>query len=393
MTNSLDINESMCIMAWDTVAIRPYGVVLPCCRFKPDAEFAAASRIDSDFRNGQQWQQLRQKMLDGEPLKGCQTCYQDDAAKKTSMRVFETRNQIVHLHKPVPTTTESTKLRFLEIAFSNLCNLACVGCNANFSSTWAAEDYKRGRLNTQTTSALVQHDNDLSDLDLSSLEDLKLIGGEPFMDQKRYIELMSRVDLSRVRLRISTNGTVLPSERLRELMEQCKQVILRVSIDGVRSVNEWYRWPTNFTEFQSNLDQFESWWGNNPRFILATHTVVNIYNVWTLDQLVLFMNDRYPRWSLDFDLLKHPNWQSVLVLPEEHKHRLSEKLAMWHNTISGNWPEWHGCPFETTRQKLQLPAQSTIEEFKEKTLALAAERNLDLFKMVPDIQPLFRNSP
>lgn len=392
MTTSQDINESMCIMAWDTVAIRPYGVAQPCCRFKPDPNFIKNSTVAVDFRSGPEWVGVRQKMLDGVKMVECQTCYQDDAAKKKSMRLNETEMQVIHLHKKLPTTTEPSKLRYLEVAFSNLCNLACVFCDARFSSTWGAEDYKHGRLDTSRQKVLIEHGDDLSSLDLSELEDLKLIGGEPFMDQKRFIALMSRIDLSRVRLRISTNGTVLPSPQLRALMEQCRQVILRVSIDGVGSVNEWNRWPTKWSELQTNLDQFQSWWGNNPRFVLATHHVINIYNVWTLNELVQYMNTRYPSWSLDFDLLKYPYWQSVFILPPHHKNILAEKLSGWNDTIVGNWPDWHGSPFETTRHKLDISPQSTIEEFREKSLALAAERGLDLFAMVPDVQPLFQET-
>jgi len=41
---------------------------------------------------------------------------------------------------------------------------------------------------------------------------------------------------------------------------------------------------------------------------------------------------------------------------------------------------------------MNLPAKSTLEEFKEKTLALAKERDLDVFKMVPHIARLFEDS-
>ena len=290
METSPEINESMCVLPWDSVAIRPYSVAMPCCRFRTDAEFGQASNVHMDFRHSPAWDNIRQRMLDGTKLPECKQCYDDEASGKSSTRLLDTRTHI-KIHKELPTTTTPNKIRFLELAFSNLCNLACVSCSAWFSSTWATEDYKRGRLWHQIPKVLVEHNSDVDKLDLSSLEVLKMIGGEPLMDQKRFIELLERIDLSKIKLLISTNGTVLPNAKLKSLIDQCNELVLDVSIDGVGSANEWYRWPTKVSEVEATMNQFQEWWGNKPKFQLRTHTVVSIYNVWNLDEYINSMLD------------------------------------------------------------------------------------------------------
>lgn len=391
METSPEINESMCVLPWDSVAIRPYSVAMPCCRFRTDAEFGQASNVHMDFRHSPAWDNIRQRMLDGTKLPECKQCYDDEASGKSSTRLLDTRTHI-KIHKELPTTTTPNKIRFLELAFSNLCNLACVSCSAWFSSTWATEDYKRGRLWHQIPKVLVEHNSDVDKLDLSSLEVLKMIGGEPLMDQKRFIELLERIDLSKIKLLISTNGTVLPNAKLKSLIDQCNELVLDVSIDGVGSANEWYRWPTKVSEVEATMNQFQEWWGNKPKFQLRTHTVVSIYNVWNLDEYINYMNTNYPTWILDFDWINSPFWQATAILPEKYKKELTEKLTMWSTTVKGNWREWHGDPFVSTIHRMNLPAKSTLEEFKTKTLALAKERDLDVLKMVPHIAPLFENT-
>jgi hypothetical protein len=330
-------------------------------------------------------------MLDGVKLPECKQCYDDEASGKASTRLLDTQMHI-KIHKELPTTTVPNKIRFLEFAFSNLCNLACVSCSAWFSSTWGTEDHKRNRLNPAIPKVLVEHNTDIDKLDLSSLEVLKMIGGEPLMDQKRFIDLLERIDLSKIKLLISTNGTMLPNARLKELIDQCNQLVLDVSIDGVGSVNEWYRWPTKVSEVEAVMNQFQEWWGTRPGFFLRTHTVVNIYNIWNLDEYVEYMNKNYPKWVLDFDWINQPFWQATAILPENYKKELTEKLTVWSTTVKGNWHWWVGNPFVSTLHRMNLPAKSTLKEFKEKTLALAKERDLDVFKMVPHIARLFEDS-
>lgn len=387
-----EINESMCILPWDSVAIRPFSTAMPCCRFRTDHKFGDASNVHLDFRNSPEWNDIRQRMLDGIKLPECRQCYDDEASGKTSTRLLDTSRHVVTLHKKLPTTTQPEKIRFLEIAFSNLCNLACVSCSAWFSSTWGTEDFKRNRLNPAIPKVLVEHNTDVDKLDLSSLEVLKMIGGEPLMDQKRFIDILERIDLSKIKLLISTNGTMLPNAKLKSLIDQCDELVLDVSIDGVGSVNEWYRWPTKVSEVEATMNQFQEWWGNRPKFQLRTHTVINIYNIWNLDEFIDYMNTKYPKWVLDFDWMNQPFWQATAILPDTYKIQLTKKLKEWSATVKGNWHSWHGDPFVSTLHRMNLPAKSNLEEFRTKTLALAKERDLDVLKMVPHIAPLFENT-
>lgn len=388
----LDVSETMCLLPWDSAAIRPFSTAMPCCRFSlPNAiSFATESNVGNDFRNSVTWVKTRESMLAGEKISSCFRCYREEESGSESMRTLSIKEHLKR--KTLPTDANILPLRFLEIAFSNLCNLGCVSCSASYSSTWAAEDYKHGRL-PPGQKALIQHNNDLGDIDLSHVTVIKIIGGEPFMDQARFIALLKRLNLKTLGIRISTNGTVLPNEELKSLMDQCKHVVLDVSLDGFESVNEWYRWPTKWHEVVSNMNQYHAWWGDKSNVLLQIHTVINAYNIWTLDKTVQFMIDNYPTWGIDSDWIVIPAWQSLGVIPNEYKKYLTEKLITWNNTIKPNTRFGKANPFKVSIDRLNdSPGNSSWEEFKSRSLSLSKERKLDLFAMVPDLKDPFNIS-
>lgn len=399
---NVEVSKTMCMLPWDSAAIRPFSTALPCCRFNlPDTvKFADESNIDNDFRNSPTWIKTRESMLSGEKVDSCFRCYREEESGAQSMRTLSLRPHEENNYNTIPITAEVLPLRFLEIAFSNLCNLACVSCSSAYSSTWASEDYKLGR-RPPGQKSLIQHKNDLSDIDLSQITVIKIIGGEPFMDQDRFISLLKRLNLKNLTLRISTNGTVLPCEELKLLINQCKHVVLDVSLDGFESVNEWYRWPTKWHEVVANMNQFDNWWGETTNVLLQIHTVINAFNIWTLDKTMQFMIDNYPKWGVDSDWIVVPAWQSVSVIPAKYKKLLTEKMVKWNDTIKPNVRFGKANPFIVSIDRLKDEPVNPIlynstdgvlliwEEFKSRSLGLASDRKLDLFAMVPDLEEPF----
>ena len=380
-------NKSICIYPWSGVAIRADDKVAPCCRFWASYEFKKEINTSIDFRNSKSWKNLQEKMLAGEKDMACRMCYDEEAIGNESMRTMSIKN------RQLPTTTDILPIEFLDIAFNNLCNLACVSCSRICSTTWGTEDYKSGRL-SKSTKVLMEHSESIVDnLDLSQLKYLKIFGGEPLMDQDKFIKLMKKLNLSQLRVGISTNGTYLPNPELKNLMDQCTKIDLFVSLDGLDSVNDWYRWPSKFSKVRENMDQYTEWWGDTHSVNLIVYSVINIYNIWSLDKFIKFINNYYPKWKIDWGWVNgnHTLWQQLSVIPKHQKELLEKQLIEWRNNIQENRLRGASAadPFSTSIQLLNYASNSSIEEFQKKSLELAKERNLDLFKMVPDIIPLF----
>lgn len=377
----------MCQWAWDSIAVRPDGNSLPCCKFRlakleDYGRWSDANPIGPNMRNGPGWKTIRQKMLAGEPLQECSTCYAEEASGAKSLRVIRQEQ-----YPATYTSINAAPLKFLEISFSNLCNLACVSCGKWCSSTWATEDFKHGR---NTGGSFIEHGQPIEELeDLSQLTELKIIGGEPFMEQKRFIKLMKKINFDNIEsMFIATNGTQLPSDELRSLIEQCKLVRLKVSFDGTGSVNDWYRWPSKFNQVETIMQQYQEMWGEYTNISLETHSVINIFNIYDFKNMVDYMATKFPGWKMSFTYIITPTWQSITLLPVEEKLKLTEQFLEYAETVPCVWHPQLGNPFKIAIDRMNDKPSSTLEEFKSRTLALAAERNLDIRSMVPTISHL-----
>lgn len=376
------------MFAWDSIAIRPDGKIIPCCAFSGSSSVELSTDIStpgSNIRNHPEWIQLRKNMLNGIKVDSCKSCYQRESQGHFSLRTRYTEKATL------PATTEALPLRYIEANFSNLCNLACVHCNANSSSTWGAQDYKFGRLKHRH--ALIEHNIPLEQLDLNQVTELKIIGGEPFMEQRRFADLMEKLDLPNLTLRISTNGTMLPNDRLKYLIDQCQRVFITVSLDGIYQTSDWFRWPSKFNQIQEVMTQFENWWGDNNKYNLFIKNCVNLYNIWTMDQFVNYTNQHHPQWKVYFDFVTTPTWQDICLMTDTLKQMMKLKLQSWHDTIEVNVDSQAGNPFLRALNHLDGTTRSTWQEFQQHTTRLGQERNIDAFEMIPELGAVVKMSP
>jgi sulfatase maturation enzyme AslB (radical SAM superfamily) len=370
------MNKTLCAYPWRSAAIRPNGLTIPCCRY-PHIDEVESVVDNLMVRNTPHWVSIRDSMLKGKVVEGCHSCYQDEANGLTSMRQYS-------LSKFVPIKNEIGPVEQLEVSFSNLCNLACVHCSSFFSSKWYAEDVKSGRVKK---SGVLENSFSFDLWDMSHITELKIIGGEPFMEQPQFINLLQNLDISKVSIQICTNGTILPNEDLKKLIEQCKNVYLCVSLDGLESTNDWYRWPSKFDKVVAGMLQYEEWWDNLNNVHFIVHHVINAINVVELKKFVDYMQDVFPLWKVEWDWIRWPDWQQLSVLPTSLKKELVtqfEKELQYSNKKIPN-------PYKITIERMNEKTDLNFDVLEHNVASISQERNLDYQKMIPLITQHFKN--
>lgn len=369
------MNKTLCAYPFFAAAIRPNGLTIPCCRY-PHIDEEDSYVWNDKVRNTAHWQQIRDKMLAGEPVEGCHSCYQDERNGLRSMRQHS-------LSKFTPTENATVPVEQLEVSFSNLCNLACVHCSGFFSSKWQAEDRKAGR---EETKGFIKNDFDFEQWDLSAVKELKIIGGEPFMESNKFKKLLQSIDLSKVNLQICTNGTVLPDNELKELIEQCNNVYLCVSMDGLYQTNDWYRWPSKFDDCMEVIKTFEGWWKDNNKIHFVIHTVVNLINVIELEKFLDFMHTELPLWRVEWDWIRWPHWQQLSSLPDIVKDDLIKEFDRLNKNYSYNNID---NPYAVTIERLKEPRIDSWDIVKQNITSTSKERKLDFLAMVPSYKEIW----
>lgn len=371
-------NGSLCSYPWRAAAIRPNGLTIPCCRY-PHIDDLDSFVSSSNVRNTDTWKNIRKKMLAGEKVEGCSSCYQDESNSLISMRQYS-------LEKFIPINELIIPVEQLEVSFSNLCNLACVHCSSFFSSKWYSEDVKFARV---IKSGVLENDFNFSKWDLSKVNELKIIGGEPFMEQRKFVDLMKNLDLSKIDLQICTNGTIIPSTELKSLIEQCKNVYLCISLDGVGTTNDWYRWPSKFDEVIDNMMIFENWWKEKKNIYFIVHHVVNAINIFELKKFVEYMEITFPNWRIEWDWIRWPYWQELSVFENSTKVDLIDELESLNREYIEKDENLRPNPYRISIERILETSNSNFDVFKKEVLRLSKERNLDFFKMVPSFKTIW----
>ena len=206
----------------------------------------------------------------------CSKCIAQEQSNKKSMRLgyLETHGK----------ETYDPSIQYLDVDIDYTCNLACVTCGPELSTTWRKE------LGIKGVNVRPNIDNfiktKLHTLDLSNLRELRMWGGEPFLTltHKQILQyLVDHIDVSQIKLMYNTNGTQRIDQSTRELIEKFKFARISFSIDGIGSQFEYLRHPAKWNEVEENL----FWWQKNlPHNSMLSLTVTaSILNVLSLDDV------------------------------------------------------------------------------------------------------------
>ena len=177
---------------------------------------------------------------------------------------------------------------------------------------------------------------DVTTLDkyIPDLRMVKMTGGEPFLIPE-YDYILEKIheigNAENMWLDYSTNLTVRPKKRLKELWSKYKQIKFATSLDGVGKVIEYQRHPCKW----ERVDQVMNDLMKIPNAWVGVRTTQTIYNILDMPNIANYfaeLEDKYNKpfgedsW-LNFVAASTPEFLSITVLPKWAKDLVAEKLA------------------------------------------------------------------
>lgn len=325
------MNRTFCILPWVHSCSRPNGDVLPCCRFQDTNLLNRYKGRPIEALTGPEMDNLRQDMLDGNYVQGCSKCYQEEVHKGTSMRLES--NKDYSDIQPQITSKYFHGLRYIEVALSNTCNLQCAMCSSTFSSSWySLEKALTGR---QQYSGILQTGIDLEEVDLSGLRRIKVLGGEPLLDQKFFelVDLLVSTGYSKnIRLMFFTNSTVYFNTNLKENLKRFQSVKISCSIDGYGDLNSYIRRGSSWTKVEEVfLDILEL--NTEPNIDVCTHSVISAFNVNRIDELLDWFRSKGPH-KCSLDILQAYSHPSLQALRRNQKEQIRQIVSSNRNQVA-----------------------------------------------------------
>jgi organic radical activating enzyme len=282
----------------------------PCCRFRDlSANFNTEEHTLKQYKESEYFSNIIDEMKNSwHP--GCKKCEMDEKINKKSLRM-----------KMNDELSGNNGIEYLELSLSKQCNLHCRMCNSAFSSSWVDLIKKNPEISDLT---YISHPINLSlenifkDLDITRLNRIKYLGGEPFIttEIRDLFELLdSKGMIENIEFEIVSNCTLFP-KKLIKYLKRFRKLRLFLSIDGIGSVNEYIRDGKSWNDIITNIEKWKEYKSKHDNIIIFSLTTVQAYNLHQISKLKNFAKEHGIIFQTH--MLWGPDQLSIHALPTEY---------------------------------------------------------------------------
>ena len=332
----LDSN-TFCMLPWMHLHAIPDGRAYPCCfGFDPYPVGNANEKSMKEIFNDERMKKLRLNMLNNKKSKECGKCYDQEKSGFFSLRLSSNKH-FGHLIDLVDSTkadgTADFIMKYWDIRFSNLCNMACRSCGTWFSSNWY-EDHKKIHGSDPGHPKIMRVGRSANDIweqlleQFDHVEQFYFAGGEPIIMEEhlRILKELDKRKMYHVRLIYNTNfsKSKFKGTDIFELWNKFDSVSIGASLDAEGARAELIRKGTKWDDIVANRKRMMEVCPKVDFYISSTVGMVNALHVpdfhrnWVEEGLIK------PQ-DFNFNLLQWPKWQRMDMFPQEYKKRVEEK--------------------------------------------------------------------
>lgn len=301
--------KNFCALPFHHIAVQPHGVYNVCCQhvIPLDRQLNIKTSSPDDWTGSQYVQEVQHYFLQDQRHPGCSSCWDHEDQNFASMR-----QRVIKEYTILGIDTANPSIKNAEINLGNLCNLKCLMCQEQESSSILAENVRLGIniLNQQDLKWNETAHANAKKIIQSQPRVLNIRGGEPFYN-KDLLNLVRDIPDQQARqmvLHITTNATIWNNE-WQEALSRFRSVRMMFSVDATNELYEYMRFPGSWLETSSNIEQIIKL----PNVNGMIHCVVQNLNIARLQDII--------DWSmqcgvhLEFDLLWKPNYLEIVNLP------------------------------------------------------------------------------
>jgi MoaA/NifB/PqqE/SkfB family radical SAM enzyme len=310
-TRPAGVRDTPCLAPFNAIYIGHRGRIWSCCANKVYTLGVYPDQSLEQIWFGEKADGLRASLSANDFSKGCQVCYHRLRAGNYNVaaRGYDLTSR---RRDGYPTR--------MEFELSNTCNLECVMCRGEFSSSIRKNRDQKPPIPVPYDSRFL----DQLESFIPPLESARFLGGEPFLIPlyEEVWEMMIRLN-PRVEVTLQTNGTIM-NPRVRRVLENLSFSI-SVSIDSVDKENfERIRKNSSFDTVVENLRIFQEY-SRRRGTHLSIVSMVMPQNWWELPELVAFANRLGV--SIFLGLVVGPKECSLSVLPSSELEGIIERLS------------------------------------------------------------------
>lgn len=403
-------NKSFCIYPWIHSNIHTTGAVKLCCADNTvdGMGYISKDKSWSDIWNSDKYKDVRIKMLNGEKIKNCKKCYEDEINTGTSFRITSNDSLGKKLFESIVTKTNEDgavpmDIRYLDIRWSNICNLKCRMCYSTYSSLIATErkkhegssglEFEGFSKDTTYISISQLRPNFLYEIidHLENVETIYFAGGEPLLTEEHYTLLKILIDkkITNVDLTYNTNLTKLTYQKdnVVDLWKHFKSIDLRPSLDSWGKRAEYLRSETCWEDIEKNIQILM----RDTKTIskIRPYITVSSYNVLTLPDFFNYMISKFnftpDEIQFTVNVLDNPLQMNINGLSPNLRRASYKKLLEFKESFS----EYLDVPFYNILLKhLKMPINNPPTKYQIKSFIDKYDglRNTKFIETFPELE-------
>ena len=414
--NLVENGKHFCVLPWVHFHAWPDGKVMPCCiadSNMPVGEIRADETI-IQMMNSEPYKEMRVAMMKDEPVAACKRCYDLELMGEWTMRQSHNMRRGLEYVEYISDVTNDDgslkefQMKYMDIRFSNICNMKCRSCGPSCSSLWSAEFLEnRGKevfdeYFPKNNGKIVINNNDDMTLMaklkpyLDDVTEVYFAGGEIIITPEHYecLDYWVENDLcDQVELTYTTNFSTLSYKKSIDLMEYWKkfpQLKIWASLDAHGKVAECIRSGTDWDRIVRNIREVKEQVPHAQFQITPTISIWNIFDFpdfwdYMVDNGFIDVETSSPR----FNLATNPWYANIMILPQSTKRRLAELYRVYQERHKDNHAIYNGFKMIIYNLTVGDENKGGILEFKKFNEELDSYRDEKFEDIVPAIKEVY----
>ena len=280
----IENNQSFCMAPWTHLNVSPSGDVPVCCNIINSPE-TVLGNVNNDtldeIWNSSNMKNIRRKMLKGEKIKECSSCYyREEIDKKGSMR-YALNDRYFNKHQELVKKTkddgfvDDLNIVYIDFRFSNKCNFSCRTCVPYYSSSWEKK-LNISLPKISNISKLLEKTKDM--ISQNKLEEIYFAGGETLITSEHWeiIDFLIENKKFDLEIRYNTNLSILnyKGNNFIEKMKNFNNLMISPSCDSLGIRGEYIRTGFSNKNFLKNINLLKE---NNYKYHITT--VLSFLNI------------------------------------------------------------------------------------------------------------------
>jgi len=360
--------------------------------------------------NSTDYKKMRTAMLNDEPVEACKRCYDLELMGTWTMRQSHNKRRGLEYVEDISKTTTDDgeltdfKMKYMDLRFSNMCNMKCRSCGPGCSSLWAQEFVDERGLEVyeqyfKTKKIVINAAEEMGFMNklkpyLKDVTEVYFAGGEIIITPEHYECLDYWIENGlneEIELTYTTNFSSLKykDKDLIGYWKKFPKLKIWASLDAEGKVAETIRKGTDWDRIVRNIKTLRE---QVPHAEFQITPTISIWNVFDFPDFFDYMvkegfinTTSSPR----FNLATNPWYANIMILPVHVKRRLVELYRVYQERYKDNVEIHNGFKMIIYNLTVGDENKGGILEFKAFNDELDEFRNEKLEDTIPELKEVY----